>query len=356
MKFFAERYGDILEQVVLAAETAAIENYLSDAFELGRRMVEQGVPPDELIHIHHQAIVGLAAAHPSLIDAGAAQRLSGPLMEMSMSYGMAFRQQMERRYQALVQSRLEHSQKMEAVGTLAAGIAHDFNNMLGAIMGFAELVGDDQPAGSAAERNVQQILVASYRARDLVASMLTFARQGQRTRLAPVELVAHVRATLDLMRASYGPATRLVFDASVARAVIMADPAQPQQIVMNLCANAADAIDHHGDIVVHMEAATLDAPGHPSGKPAVCLTVTDRGHGMPPEVLERIFDPFFTTKAPGKGSGLGLSVVHGIVAQLQGDLRVRSQAAGAERGTTFSILLPLHMQAAADPHPTSREN
>nr|WP_315392756.1 ATP-binding protein [uncultured Duganella sp.] len=355
MDFFAQRYGDILAQVVLAGDASAIECHLSDAFELGRRMVERGVPPDELIHIHHGAVVSLAASHPSLIDAGAAQRLSGPLMEMSMSYGMAFRQQMERRYQAMVENRLEHSQKMEAVGTLAAGIAHDFNNMLGAIMGFAELVGDEQPPGSVAGHNVRQILTACERARDLVASMLTFARQGRRTTLAPVDLVAHVRETLDLMRASYGPATRLVFEPRVAGALVMADPAQPQQIVLNLCANAADAIDHLGEIVVRMEAATIEVAGHAKGEPAVCLTVTDHGHGMPPEVIERIFDPFFTTKAPGKGSGLGLSVVHGIVAQLHGELRVRSQTSGNHRGTTFSVLLPLMRQDAADHQPTHGE-
>jgi signal transduction histidine kinase len=341
MMSLADSYAHILQQVVLVTEDSSIEPYLSEAFELGRRMVEQGVPPDELIHIHHEAIVQLARYHPFMIDRLAAQRLSGPLMEMSMSYGMAFRQQMEQRYQSLVQTRLEQSQKMEAVGTLAAGIAHDFNNVLGAIIGFAELVCDELPSGSSGEHNVQQILRASYRARDLVSSMLTFARQGQRTRSKPVELVSHVRETLELMRVSYGPAIQLTFQPLIEQAVVIADLVQPQQIVMNLCANAADATDHCGEILVRMELSTLVDSRFPQGLPAVCLSVADKGHGMPPEVQQRIFDPFFTTKAPGEGSGLGLSVVHGIVMNLGGDIRVKSQVSGPEHGTTFSVLLPL---------------
>jgi signal transduction histidine kinase len=341
MKPLADAYARILEQVVLVTEPHTVEPYLTDAFELGRRMVERGVPPDELINIHHEAILQLARFHPSLIDRQTAQRLSGPLMEMSMSYGMVFRQQMEQRYQALVQTRLEQSQKMEAVGTLAAGIAHDFNNMLGAIVGFAELVSDELSPGSSGEHYVQQILQASYRARDMISSMLTFARQGQRTQQEPVEMVSQVRTTLQLMRSSYGPAIQLVFQPQIERAVIMSDPVQPQQIVMNLCSNAADASNNQGEIVVRMELDTLVDSRCPQGHPAICLSVSDQGHGMPPEVQQRIFDPFFTTKAPGKGSGLGLSVVHGIVMQLGGDIRVKSLVSGPERGTIFSVLLPL---------------
>lgn len=132
-----EGYFPILEQVAMAAIDADIEAWLAEAFELGRSMVDQMVPPDEVTNIHHEAILRLAKLHPELSLVQVADRLTRPLMEMSMAYGLAFREQMERRYEGMINTRLEQSRKLEAVGTLAAGIAHDFNNILGSIVGFA---------------------------------------------------------------------------------------------------------------------------------------------------------------------------------------------------------------------------
>lgn len=329
-----ERYFRILQQVIFAGDAYEIEVHLAEAFELGRALVDQKVPPDEVTHIHHEAVVRFANTHPAIAFAQLSERLNRPLMEMTMAYGLAFRQQMERQYQEMVNSRLEQSHKLEAVGTLAAGIAHDFNNLLGSIIGFAEMAGDELPEGSSGKQCIDRVLTASFRARDLVVRMLTFARQSPGTPVA-VELVPQIQETMELLKISYKEDFSICFQASIERVAVMADPSQLQQIVMNLCINAADAMNHRGKVIICLDSATV------GGKPGICLKVIDNGHGMPPEVQERIFDPFFTTKEPNKGSGLGLSVVYGIVAQLGGFIEVQSRAAGTNPGTEFRIFLPL---------------
>jgi PAS domain S-box-containing protein len=233
------------------------------------------------------------------------------------------------------------SSKLEAVGTLAAGIAHDFNNILASIVGLAEMTADDLPDGSIARRNVAQILSGSFRARDLVSHLLAFARVGPRAPVL-VNIVSQVREALALLRASLRPSVELAFhgDTDDFSPTILADSTQIIQIVLNLCINAAYAMDNHGLISVSVDAAAdiMDAPpGYPDG---VCISVSDSGSGMTPEVMARIFDPFFTTKAPGEGSGLGLSVVYGIVKGLRGVIKVRSSSEAGSSGTEFRVFLP----------------
>jgi len=337
-----ERYTHILSSVALADPKENIEGYLAEAFELGRSMVDKMIPPDDLTNIHHIGILALANAHPQLRLAEVAERLTRPLMEMTMAYGLAFRQQTARRYEEMINTRLEESRKLEAVGTLAAGIAHDFNNLLGSIIGFAEMTGDSFKDDAPGKYNIQQILTASFRARDLVARMLTFARQGP-VKLIPVDVVNEVQEAIALLCASLRPSVQIAFSSAVRQAKILADASQIQQIVMNLCINAADAMSERGTIMIRIEPARetpekrLDAPVVPQ----ICLTVSDSGSGIPPETLERVFDPFFTTKAPGKGSGLGLSVVYGIVTGLHGLIQVESHTHGNKRGTEFRVFLPL---------------
>jgi signal transduction histidine kinase len=335
-----ERYFQILQRVVLAPGPDSIELQLNDAFELGRDMVGQGVAPDEVTYIHHQAIVRLSLSHPLLILAQVADRLTMPLMEMSMAYGMSFRELAERRYQTMVNARLEQSHKLEALGTLAAGIAHDFNNLLGSIVGFAELAEEDLPEGSSGKRSIQQILIASFRARDLVVRMLTFARHIPSTPVL-IDVVAQIRETMDLLSISHKENLEIRFETAFDQAMVVADPGQLQQIVMNLCINAADAMNHKGVVAIRLDKASLDDNRYSEGTAGICLSVADSGSGMTPEVQERIFDPFFTTKAPGKGSGLGLSVVHGIISQLGGFIEVQSRSSGGNSGTEFRVYLPL---------------
>jgi signal transduction histidine kinase len=347
MKQVLDRYFPILEQVAVAGIDVDIEVFLADAFELGRSMVDQRVPPDEITNIHHEAVQRLAQLHPQLGLAQVAGRLTQPLMEMSMAYGLAFREQLERRYESMVNERLEQSRKLEAVGTLAAGIAHDFNNILGSIVGFAEMTADDLPPGSASKQNIQQILAASFRARDLVARMLSFARQRP-VKSIRVDIVAEVRDALALLRASLAPSVKLSFDSALSQADVLADPIQIQQIVMNLCINAADAMNGSGTIAIRIDPVPTASTVSEDMPPRICLSVSDDGSGIPPETLARVFDPFFTTKAPGKGSGLGLSVVYGIVTQLKGVIEVDSRSSGTKRGTEFRVLLPLQESNQAD--------
>jgi light-regulated signal transduction histidine kinase (bacteriophytochrome) len=233
------------------------------------------------------------------------------------------------------------SSKLEAMGTLAAGIAHDFNNILASIVAYAELADDELADGSKARNNVSKVISGCFRARDLVARMLDFARERPGDRV-PVNIVSQVREALALLRASLRPSIELTFQNSLAEGstTVLAGPTQIMQIVMNLCINAAHAMENHGviDLRTDHAAAPNDAP--PDQRDGICITVADTGSGMTREVMERIFDPFFTTKAPGEGSGLGLSVVYGIVNSLGGDIKVRSSTALGSAGTQFQVFLP----------------
>ena len=334
-----QRYASLLRRISLAVDGLDLEADLAEAFELGRAFVEDGVPPDELMSIHHQALVELAQAQPKLMLADVAERLTAPLMEMSMAYGLAFRQQAEMRLAAMVEARMEHASRLQSVGTLAAGVAHDFNNIIGCIAGLAELVSDDLPAGSQAARNLEQILIASARARDLVQRLLAFARQRPAAAVE-VSVIDSVTETLALLEPSLRKQVHLRHRFALREARIKVDPGSLQQIVMNLCLNANDAIEGEGEIevVLTSAAATGRAPAGHEGD--LCLLVRDSGRGMVPEVVAQVFDPFFTTKAPGEGSGLGLSVVHGIVTDLGGVIEVSSVASGSRTGTEFALFLP----------------
>ena len=223
-------------------------------------------------------------------------------------------------------------------------MAHEFNNILGCIAGFAEMTVDALPGESTVKRNVIQIVVASFRARDLIARMLAFARQGPGESIA-IDVVAQVREALALLRASLPPSVLLSFESHIdeagAPATMVADPTQIQQVVMNLCINAGQAMGDQGTIHIHLDPADNVEGAPPETTGGICLTVADDGDGMTPEVLERIFDPFFTTKAPGEGTGLGLSVVYGVVTDLGGTVKVETRVDGSDTGTRFRVFLPM---------------
>jgi len=241
-----------------------------------------------------------------------------------------------------LEAQLRQSQKMEAIGTLAGGIAHDFNNILGAILGYGELAHQHAAEGSALRRYLDNILHAAGRAKSLVDRILGFSRSGLGERV-PVHVQAMVEETLELLAASLPAGIRLERQLHAGNAAVIGDATQLHQVVMNLCTNALHAMTHGGVLGVALErvdlreARTLSrgslAPG-----PHLRLTVSDTGSGIPPQVLERMFDPFFTTKGIGEGTGLGLSVVHGIVADMGGAIAV---ATSAGHGTRFEIWLPI---------------
>ncbi len=241
--------------------------------------------------------------------------------------------------EAQLEAQLHQARKMEALGTLAGGIAHDFNNILMAIMGFSELAMAEAPDDSRLRSRLRRVLQAGERARDLVRQILAFSRRGELER-TPLELAPLVKETLVLLRATLPANVAIARDIDARAGTVLADPGQIHQIVMNLCANAAYALEREGGgtITVRLGRRTLEADTQagPAGD-WVALEVTDDGPGMSAAVLERVFDPFFTTKGPGEGTGMGLAVVHGTAHGLGGTVRAES-APG--QGARFTVLLP----------------
>ena len=241
-----------------------------------------------------------------------------------------------------LEEQLLQAQKMEAIGTLAGGIAHDFNNILAAIMGYAELASLDTEEGTKAKYNLQQSIRASHRAKDLVQQILAFSRQGRQER-RPLDIGPIVKEGLKLLRASLPATIEIRREIEKDLGAIEADPTQIHQVLMNLCANAGHAMEERGGVLgVYLEKVEVEREGlavSAGVEPGwyLRLRVSDTGAGMAPEVLKRIYDPYFTTKGPGKGTGLGLAVVHGIVQSYRGGITVVSEPG---KGTTFDIYFP----------------
>ncbi len=250
--------------------------------------------------------------------------------------------------------RLMQVQKMEAIGTLAGGIAHDFNNILSAVMGFTEMALEDLDPATLPARNLTKVMAASERARDLVKQILTFSRQ-EKVAPRPIQPKPIVVEVLRLLRASL-PASIHIEERIVSDQLVMADPVQIHQLVMNLCTNARDAMDKsEGRLFVALESEHLPTEftnRHPQLAPGdhVRLTVQDTGRGIPPENVDRIFDPFFTTKREDRGTGMGLAVVHGIVDRLGGMVDMKSTPG---KGTDFIIYLPVVNAEAVEASPTA---
>jgi PAS domain S-box-containing protein len=241
-----------------------------------------------------------------------------------------------------LEQQYRQAQKMEAIGALAGGIAHDFNNILAAIMGYTQISIDTVQDRPATQKHLQAILKATDRAVSLVKQILTFSRKtDQETKPVMPKIV--IREALKLLRASL-PSTIEIRQSIRSDSVVLADPTQIHQVIMNLCTNAGHAMQKQGGkLEVSLDDITLDAefakqhPGLTPG-PHVKLLVTDTGNGISPEIIERIFDPFFTTKPHGEGTGLGLSVVHGIIQSCGGIINVQSETG---QGTAFDIYLPV---------------
>ena len=247
---------------------------------------------------------------------------------------------------------LRQTQKMEAIGTLAGGIAHDFNNILSAIIGYSEIALQDVEADSRLRGYLERVLGAGSRAKELVQQILAFSRQAE-LEPKPLNITPIVKEALKLLRASL-PAFIDIRRNLTSEATIQADPTHLHQVVMNLCTNAAHAMEEDGGTLTvdleDVQVSAEDAAQNPDLTPGsfVCLTVGDTGHGMPREVMERIFDPFFTTKEIGEGTGMGLSVVHGIIRTHQGAIAVASEPGS---GTVFKVYFPIITSETDRPAP-----
>jgi PAS domain S-box-containing protein len=244
---------------------------------------------------------------------------------------------------AKMQAQLQQAQKMEAIGTLAGGIAHDFNNILGAILGYAEMAQEDSPAGSMLRNDIDQVVKASHRAKDLVKQILAFSRLTE-TELIPMQPAIIVREAAKMLRSSLPSTIDIQQDIDVNSGPILADPTQIHQIVMNLGTNALHAMEETGGTLsISLERKTLaekDIVSEPGLQPGdyVQLSIGDTGPGIAPELWDKIFDPYFTTKEIGKGTGMGLAIIHGIVKSYGGCVFFHSRP---EEGTIFQVLLPV---------------
>jgi two-component system, cell cycle sensor histidine kinase and response regulator CckA len=236
---------------------------------------------------------------------------------------------------------LVQSQKMEAVGQLAGGIAHDFNNLLAVIDGGGELALAELE-GHAARDDVVEMVSASRRAATLTRQLLAFSRR-EPAQLAPVDLGDVVRDVEKLLRRLIGEHITLLTRLEKSAGLITADSNQMEQVLVNLCVNARDAMPQGGTLSIELRSLPEDAGSLP-GRRSLALSVSDTGTGMAPELIERIFEPFFTTKEIGKGTGLGLSMVYGLVTQTGGQISVESSVG---RGTTITIVFPVATPASA---------
>lgn len=241
-----------------------------------------------------------------------------------------------------LETQLQQAQKMESIGTLAGGIAHDLNNILFPIVGHSEILLEDVPADMPYRDNINEIFTSALRAKDLVAQILTFSRQESRElklmRIQPV-----LTEVLKLIRASFSTAIDIEMQIQEDCGAIKADPTQIHQIIMNLATNAYHAMEGTGgEITIALKEVELGSydiisPDIGAGTYA-CLSITDTGTGIDKAHAEKIFDPFFTTKELGKGTGMGLSVVYGIVQSLGGAIRFYSESG---KGTSFQVYLPV---------------
>ena len=231
---------------------------------------------------------------------------------------------------------------MESIGTLAGGIAHDFNNLLSGIMGYTEMCLFETPKGSMIEKRLTRVIEASERAKDLVNQILTFSRQREQAKKS-LQIRPIVMEALKLLQASIPSTIHFQIDITEETGVILADPTQIHQVLMNLCTNAAHAMHEKGGTLtiaianVRIGKKDLSAYSDLMEGEYVRLTVADTGNGMTPHIQEKIFDPYFTTKEHGEGTGLGLSLVHGIVKSMDGVIRVSSTP---DEGTTFEVFIP----------------
>ena len=263
-----------------------------------------------------------------------------------------------------LEDQLRQSQKMEAIGTLSGGIAHEFNNILGIIVGNIELALMDVPEWNPIHENLREVKKACLRAKNVVRQILSFSRRTEQE-LRSVKIGHIVKESINFLRSSIPSTIEIRQEISSDKDIVMADSTQINQVLINLCTNAFHAMGKEGGILeIELDNMVIDSqtlsqyPGLKQGR-YVKLSVSDTGRGIEPEIIDRIFDPYFTTKEVGKGTGMGLAVVHGIVTNHGGTITVSSEP---EKGSSFHVLLPvvekevIAEEASVESLPTGKES
>ncbi len=267
--------------------------------------------------------------------------LDGRIVRLQIATDITQLKELQKK-QLRAEAQLRQAQKMESIGTLAGGIAHDFNNILYPIIGMSELLLEDLPFDSLEYENTQEILNAGKRGRDLVRQILAFSRQSEH-KMKPVRIQRILKEALKLSRSTIPSNIEILEDIQHDCGLVLADPTQLHQVSMNLITNAYHAVEQNGGkISIQLKETELGSEDRAglsigSGQYAL-LTISDTGCGIDPALVDKIFDPYFTTKEQGKGTGLGLAVVHGIVNEHQGDIKIYSEVG---KGSTLNVFLPL---------------
>ncbi|HUJ89166.1 MAG TPA: ATP-binding protein [Syntrophorhabdales bacterium] len=337
---------DGVESFCIVASDLTEQKHAQEALEKARDHLEERVAErtaelsrvnatlQEEISERKRAEEGLKKAHNEL-----ERRVEERTAELTRAYGKLETAMAER---AKVEQQLLQAQKMEAVGTLAGGIAHDFNNVLAAMIGFSELAADEIPADSTAQHHLKRVHEAGLRARELVKQILAFSRKSEGKR-KQISLAPLIHETYALLRSSLPTTIQMPLAITTGDDYVLADSTQLQQVLMNLATNAADAMRKEGgQLTIGLSSVTFPRGSllpDPDMAPGtyVKLAVKDTGMGMTEDVRQRIFEPFFTTKEIGKGTGMGLAVVYGIVKSHGGAVTVESEVG---QGSTFEVFLP----------------
>ncbi|MCP3872133.1 MAG: response regulator [Desulfobacteraceae bacterium] len=277
------------------------------------------------------------------------------LLSRTISYAVERQKSIEEK--AELEYKLRQSYKMEAIGTLAGGIAHDFNNILFPILGYTEMLLEDIPEDSPTHDSLEKIYSGAVRAKELVKQILTFSRQNN-SELKLMTMQPIIKEALKLIRSTIPTTIEIIQDLQTDCRAINADPTQIHQIVMNLATNAYHAMGEAEGVMKidlkEVELTELDLL-EPDITPGIynCLTVADTGIGMNEDLLGKIFDPFFTTKEKDKGTGMGLSVIHGIVKKINGTIDVQSEPG---KGTKFNVYFPVKNSSFEEPETTTKES
>jgi signal transduction histidine kinase len=280
------------------------------------------------------------------------QRLVGTSQQLEQEIEERKEAESERRN---LEIQLRHSQRLETVGTMAGGIAHELNNILVPIILYTDIAIEDLPAGSSAAKSLERVLASAIRAKGIVSQVLTFGHRIENGDLMPIDMAAVVRESIELVRASIPRAVTLDYEIANDCPAVLASASLLNQLTLNLYNNAFQSLaDENGTVFISLARTRADselAVLYPAlvDRDLVRLCVTDNGQGMNEETMQRIFEPFFTTRSVGDGTGLGLSVVHGIVTDLNGAIRVQSTL---ESGSTFSVYLPAYVdESVTSDHP-----